>query len=98
MLLLIGAQQAVIADIFDRLAVYGQPFRDWQRKQMRRAVAKFAAEVGRRRSGGMPSLAAEMTVQKVPNLRTVLFARGELLSLFNGANCNCMAKCGDFQN
>jgi hypothetical protein len=37
-----------------RLAVYGQPFRDWQRKQIRRAVAKFAVECGRRRPGGMP--------------------------------------------
>jgi hypothetical protein len=39
-----------------RLAVYGQPFRDWQRKQIRRAAAKFAVEVGRRRSGGMPTV------------------------------------------
>jgi hypothetical protein len=38
-----------------RLAVYGEPFRDWQRKQIRRAAAKFAVEVGRGRSGGMPT-------------------------------------------
>jgi hypothetical protein len=37
-----------------RLAVYGQPFRDWHRKQIRKSATKFAVEVGRGRSGGMP--------------------------------------------
>jgi hypothetical protein len=37
-----------------RLAVYGQPFRDWQRKQIRRAAAKFAVEADRMRSPGAP--------------------------------------------
>jgi hypothetical protein len=82
-----------------RLAVYGEPFRDWQRKQIRRAAAKFAVEVGRGRSGGMPTFwRLKMTVRKVANLRTVLFAHGQLLSQINGSICNRMAKCGDFQN
>jgi hypothetical protein len=34
-----------------RLAVYGQPFREWQRKQIRKSASKFAVEVGGRRSG-----------------------------------------------
>jgi hypothetical protein len=39
-----------------RLAVYGRPFRDWQRKQIRESAARFCERFGHRASRGKPVL------------------------------------------
>jgi hypothetical protein len=39
-----------------RLAIYGDPHREWPQIQVWRSAAKFAVEDGRRRSPGAPIL------------------------------------------